>query len=128
MNTDTGTERRLSIVGPFESEVVGMVRGHAPPVKGKDGTKDKPTYPGRENAIVGCLARLTLTIDGDTRTVTETGDVEEPAMNTDGRNLKDASSDAIKRCAMRFGLGLHLWSQGDYFLEIQLLSNGGGEE
>ena len=124
----TVTERLLSIVGPFDYEVVEIVRGYAPPVKGKDGTKDKPTYPGRDNAIVGCLARLTLTIDGDTRTVTETGDVEEPAMNTDGRNLKDASSDAIKRCAMRFGLGLHLWSQGDYFLEIQLISNEGGEE
>ena len=116
----TVTERLLSIVGPFDYEVVEVIRGPAPAVIGKDHTKDKPKYPARSDAIVGCLARLTVMIDGGRVSVTEVGDVEEPAMNNDGRNLKDASSDAIKRCAMRVGLGLHLWSQKDYFLDIQL--------
>jgi hypothetical protein len=31
--------------------------------------------------------------------------------------LKDAASDAFKRCAMRVGVGLHLWTkEGEYFL------------
>jgi len=34
--------------------------------------------------------------------------------------LKDAVSDGVKRCAMRVGLGLHLWSQNDYYLDRQL--------
>ena len=43
---------------------------------------------------------------------------------TDGARLKDAVSDAIKRCAMAIGVGLHLWSQfegkSEYFLDKQL--------
>ena len=34
--------------------------------------------------------------------------------------FKDAASDALKRCAMRLGLGLHLWAQEHYFLDQQL--------
>ncbi len=120
----TVTERLLSIVGPFDYEVMEVIRGPAPAVIGKGHTEDDPKYYARANAIVGCLARLTVMIDGGRVSVTEVGDVEEPAMNNDGRNLKDASSDAIKRCAMRIGLGLHLWSQDDYFLEAQLEKAG----
>jgi hypothetical protein len=28
-----------------------------------------------------------------------------------------AASDGLKRCAMRLGLGLHLWAGGNYFLD-----------
>lgn len=119
----TVTERLLSIVGPFDYEISQVVRGYAPEVVGK-----KQTWPARDNAVVGCVARLTATIDGQMVSVSEAGDVEEPAMNSDGRNLKDASSDAIKRCAMRLGLGLHLWSQDDYFLHTQLVKDHPGEE
>ena len=111
----TVTERLLSIVGPFTFAVTEIIRGYAPEVKGKD-----KTWPARADAIVGCLATLTVTIDGREVSITEVGDVEEPAMNLDGFNLKTASSDAIKRCAMRLSLGLHLWSQADYFLDKQL--------
>jgi len=125
----TITERLLSILGPFSYEIVEVVRGYATAVIGKDGTEDNPTYPSRDNAVVGCLARMTLTIDGKEVTVIEVGDVEEPAMNNDGRNLKDASSDAVKRCAMRVGLGTHLWSQDKdgsyYFLDTQLAKQEG---
>ena len=38
--------------------------------------------------------------------------------------MKDAVSDAVKRCAMAFGVGLHLWAQfegkSEYFLDKQL--------
>src|SRR5690606_18331783 len=55
--------------------------------------------------------------------VVEVGDVEGAAAQDDGANLKEASSDAFKRCWMRLGLGLHLWSGDDYFLDKQLDAN-----
>jgi hypothetical protein len=42
--------------------------------------------------------------------------------------MKDAMSDAFKRCAMRCGLGLHLWSQGDYYLYDRLTEAEGGTD
>jgi len=116
------TERLLSIVGPFTYEVSEVIRGEAPAVigKGKSFTKDNPKFPARSDAIVGCLGTLNVSVDDKWVTITEVGDASDPAMNHDGENLKNASSDAIKRCAMRLGLGLHLWSQEDYFLDLQL--------
>jgi hypothetical protein len=35
--------------------------------------------------------------------------------------MKDAMSDAYKRCAMRLGVGLHLWAQEHYYLGEKLL-------
>jgi hypothetical protein len=115
----TVNERALSIVGPFSFEVIEVIRGHAHEVVIKKGKPDERVFPARE-AIVGCLARLTVTIDGHLTVITEAGDVEGAAAQEDGANLKEASSDAFKRCWMRTGLGLHLWSQGDYFLAKQL--------
>ena len=108
-------ERLLSIVGPFTYELPQIVHGFAPEIK-----TENRTYPSRDHAVLGCVGRLTVDIDGRMVTVEEAGDVEQPAMNLDGRNLKDASSDAFKRCCMRLGLGLHLWSGDDYFLDKQL--------
>ena len=52
---------------------------------------------------------MTVEIDGQLVTVEEAGDVEQPFnWHTDGARLKDAISDAVKRCAMAFGVGLHL--------------------
>ena len=115
----TVNERGLSIVGPFSFQVTEVVRGHAHEVTVKKGKPDEKTYPARE-AVVGCLATLTVNVDGRIVVVTEAGDVEGAAAQEDGANLKEASSDAFKRCWMRTGLGLHLWSQGDYFLDKQL--------
>jgi glycine/D-amino acid oxidase-like deaminating enzyme len=100
-------ERALSIVGPFSFEVVDVIRGHAHEVVVK-------------KAVVGCLAALTLEVDGRKIRIVEAGDVEGAAAQEDGANLKEAASDAFKRCWMRTGLGLHLWSQADYFLDKQL--------
>ena len=116
------TERLLSIVGAFSYEIVQVIHGPAPPVIGKSTktmtyTKENPRWPARDHAVVGCIAKLTVWVDGREVSVEEAGDVDDPAMENDGRNLKDASSDAIKRCCMRLGLGLHLWSQDDYFLD-----------
>jgi len=115
----TVNERALSVVGPHSFEVVELIRGHAEEVVVNKGKPHEKVYPARE-AVVGCLARLTVSVDGRTESVVEVGDVEGAAAQTDGANAKEASSDAYKRCWMRLGLGLHLWSQGDYFLDKQL--------
>ena len=67
-------------------------------------------------------------IDGKTVSVEEVGDVEKPSnWKTNGARMKDAVSDAVKRCAMALGVGLHLWSQinntDEYFLDKQLAKN-----
>ena len=109
------TERLLSIVGPFDFEITELIRGHAPEVK-----TEKRTWPARDGAVVGVVGTLTCEIDGRTTRVSEIGTEDQPAMHHDAENAKNAASDALKRCAMRLGLGLHLWSQSDYFLEAQL--------
>ena len=121
----TVNERALSIVGPYSFQVVELIRGWTPDVVSKDGTK---TWPSRDDAVVGCLATLTVTVDDRQVSVTEVGDVEQAAMNEDGRNAKDAASDALKRCWMRLGLGLHLWSQGEYFLDKQMEKQEAADE
>jgi hypothetical protein len=120
----TVNERALSIVGPFSFEIVEVIRGHAHEVIVKKGKPDERVYPERV-AIVGCLAALTIEVDGRHVRIVEAGDVEGAAAQEDGANLKEASSDAFKRCWMRAGLGLHLWSQSDYFLDKQLDKDSG---
>ena len=100
----TVNERALSIVGPHSFEVVEVIR---------DTTGN----------VAGVLARLTVKIDGREVTVVEAGDEEHPDKKKPGEALKNAASDAYKRCWMRLGLGLHLWSQEDYFLDRQLDKN-----
>ena len=60
-----------------------------------------------------------LEIDGKLVTVTSIGDVEHDQKN-DGSNAKHAESDSFKRCAMKLGLGLHLWAGEEYYLDKQL--------
>lgn len=115
----TVNERALSIVGPFSFEVVKVIYGPAFSRTVNKGQSNERTYEERE-AVVGCLGKLTVEIDGREVVITEAGDVEGAAAQEDGANLKEASSDAFKRCWMRVGLGLHLWSQEDFFLTTQL--------
>ena len=64
----------------------------------------------KDNAVVG--AKCTLEID-DLGTVQEVGDVDRHALArnlTESEILKLAVSDGIKRCCMRFGIGLALWT------------------
>ncbi len=88
----------LGIVGPFSFQVEQIVYN-------PDGLVD------------GCTASLSVTVDGRPVTITEAGDCDFPEQKkTQGDRLKNAASDALKRCAMRLGLGLHLWADPDYFL------------
>lgn len=117
-------QRLLSIVGPFDFELVEVIRGDVAEVapdptarsrRGKAGTA------ALHNVVVGGIWRLTATIDGRQVRVEEVGDVGDVHnWAHDGARLKDAASDALKRCAMRLGLGLHLWAQEHYFLDQQL--------
>jgi len=93
-----------AIVPDWTFTLVDQIWGPAAEVVTKKGT-----VPGRDGAIVGGVWRMVATVDGHTRTVDEVGTSEHPAMHHDGENLKLAASDAIKRCAMRLGLGLDLW-------------------
>ena len=93
------TEILLAVLGPFDWEVE--------PVRDKDG------------AIVAALGRLTVDVDGRTTTIRAAGDCTGQEPN-EGAALKNAESDALKRCAMRLGLGLSLWSRDGYFLHRQL--------
>ena len=111
----TINERLLHELGGFSFEVVEVIRGLAPEMK-----TEKNTYAARDNAVVGVLGRLTVTVDGVERIITEVGSEDNPAMSHDGDNLKNAASDALKRCAMRLGVGLHLWSGDAYYLDTQL--------
>jgi hypothetical protein len=128
-------QRLLSEVGFFDFEITNIVRGDAPEIVTK-GDRAR-TYPARQNAIVGVTARLTITdMNQRLHSVTETGSEDNPAMHHDGESLKNATSDAFKRCAMRFGLGLHLWCKdynvtpptSSYFLDLQLAKDHGKAE
>ena len=94
------SQRLLEVVGPHSFEV-----------------KQAITNP--DGVVTGCLAALSCTIDGFPVVVVEVGDVEHPSANN-ASNLKNAASDALKRCAMRLGVGLHLWSGENYYLNAAL--------
>ena len=93
-------QRLLQVVGPFDWDVREFITD-------ADGT------------ISGCVGTLSCEIDGRRVTVSEVGDVTAPK-KSNGENAQIASSQAFKRCAMRLGLGLHLWSRDLYFLEKAL--------
>jgi len=99
---DHGTinQRLLEVVGPFDWHI------------------DAPITNG-EGIIVGCTATLHVVVDGAPVSITEVGDVEHPGANS-ATNLKTAASDAFKRCAMRLGVGLHLWAGDSYYLDRAL--------
>jgi hypothetical protein len=72
--------------------------------------------------VVGAVCRLSVEIDGRMVRIEDVGDCESPHnWPHDGARMKDAMSDAIKRCAARLGIGLHLWSQDESYLYDQLL-------
>lgn len=117
-------QRLLMAVGPYEFERVEILRGHVdaiPPNPNGNSRKAKEGSAALDGAIVGVVCRLTCSIDDRRMMIEECGDCESPHnWPHDGARLKDAMSDAFKRCCMRMGLGLHLWSQEDYFLDHKL--------
>lgn len=58
---------------------------------------------GDDSEPVGCHGRLEVTLDGVARVVDGVGQ---------GRDAKNASTDAFSRACAFLGLGLHLWCQG----------------
>lgn len=107
-------QRLLSVLGAYDQEVKQVIREE---VKDKQGNY--------RQIVTGVVLALTVEIDGKKVTIEEIGDVENPFnWKTDGARLKDAVSDAVKRCAMGMGVGLHLWAQfegkSEYFLDKQL--------
>ena len=108
------TQKALEILGPYSIESIQLIRGLAPEVPGANG---KPPHAAIQNAVTGALVTIRAIIDEREVTITEVGDCENPAVKaTDGERAKMAVSDALKRCWMRLGLGLHLWSGSDYTL------------
>jgi hypothetical protein len=107
-------QRLLSVLGAYSQEVKHIIREK---ITDKQGVE--------REVVTGVVLALTVEIDGNLVTIEEVGDVEQPFnWKTDGARMKDAVSDAVKRCSMALGVGLHLWSQFDgeseYFLDKQL--------
>ncbi len=119
-------QRLLMHLGGYDFETVEIIRGQ---VNGK---------PDLGTVVVGVVMRLTVKIDGRRVVIEEIGDCEMPGnWDTDGKRLKDAYSDALKRCCARIGLGLSLYAKNadEYVLsavlrereEIEAGPSGGGE-
>jgi hypothetical protein len=101
-------------------EVTEILRSDVPSKKTAKGHE----YPGG-HFVTGCVGRLTAEVDGRRVVIDEAGGVELAGMKDgDGERLKHATSDALKRAAMRLGLGLHIWAQGNYFLDKALAQRG----
>ena len=94
------TSRLLEVLGPFDWSIAKVI-----------------TNP--EGVAVGCNGRLEVEVDGRPVVIEEVGDCEQVSANS-ASNLKMASSDALKRAAMRLGLGLHLWVGEHYYLDRAL--------
>ena len=114
-------QRILSVLGGYSQEVKHIIREKLTDKQGVE-----------REVITGVILALTVEIDGELVTIEEAGDVEQPFnWKTDGARMKDAISDAVKRCAMALGIGLHFWSQFDgdceYFLDKQLVKYGDSE-
>lgn len=128
---DVVTQWLLGIVGPFTWECAQVIRGDLPAVPPNPKAKSdryRNGVPALVGVVVGVVGRLTVIVDGRTVIVEEAGDVEDPNnWPHDGARMKDAMSDAIKRCAMRLGLGLHLWSGNEYRLHDLLVRRESGE-
>lgn len=121
----TVQQRLMDVLGLVDFELVEVIRGHVdakPPNPNGKSQKAKNGSPALTGAVVGVVCRMRATIDGQAVVVEEAGDCEEPHnWPHDGARMKDAMSDAYKRCAMRLGVGLHLWSQDDFYLAEKLL-------
>lgn len=98
------TAKLLLVLGPYDWDATDLIREN-----------------GHSGRVVGCNGRLTVTIDGRRVTIAEPGSVDETISTADdgtkvdvtghdGDRAKLAASDALKRCAMRAGVALNLWS------------------
>ena len=135
------TQRLLLVCGGYSFEVVQVIRGDVAgkaPDPASTSKRARQGTPDLTNVVVGVMMRLTLEVDGKRCVYENVGDCEQPHnWDTDGKRLKDAISDALKRCCARIGLGTHLYAKEpkDYVLasvlrereEIEAGPSGGGE-
>lgn len=107
-------QRIIDALGrPPCTRLVQIIRGTAPGKSGK---------PDMEGVVVGMVLRMEATVDGEPWFAEETGDCELPSnWPHDGARMKDAQSDAYKRCAMRLGVALHVWAQEDFYIGAKFL-------
>lgn len=98
----------LAKLGPCSQEITQLIRN-------------------AEGQVQGCVLRMQFVIDGQPVVIDEIGECERPGPN-DGLNAKNAVSDAVKRCAMRVSLGLHLWTQETYVLDKALAAKEGDDD
>lgn len=116
-------QRLLITVGPPDTTVMHVIRGDVPSRKqgpDKQGNP-RPDKPPLSDVVVGVVLRMSVIVDAVLRTVEEAGDCGDPHnWEHDGMRLKDAMSDAYKRCAMRLGVGLHLWCKDGYDLDQRM--------
>ena len=110
----------LLYLGPYSWTVDEPVITDMPELK----TTNR-VYPGGR-MVTGCFGTIRAVIDGVEVVVREPGGVENAQMiDGDGERLKHSASDALKRCAMNEGLGLHIWAQANYFLDKALDKHAG---
>lgn len=98
------TQIALAVLGPFDFKAGDLILDP-------------------DGLVVGIYGTVTAVIDGQVRTVTEIGDVDDDSgkkHTNNGQRAKNAASDALKRCLMRFGLGLDQWTKDGYFLYDEL--------
>lgn len=113
-------------VGHYDFEVLDILRGSVPEyTSGGDRPKTHAALP---DAVVGVVCRLTVTVDGRSVAVDEVGSCDAYGSEwNDGERLKKATSDALKRCAMRLGVGLQMWCKtpAEYFLPRVMYERAG---
>lgn len=129
----TVQQRIMDVLGSVDFTLREVIRGHVdgrPPNPNGKSARAKAGVPALEDAVVGVVCRMEATVDGERVVVDEAGDCEEPHnWPHDGARMKDAMSDAYKRCAMRaFGVGLHLWSQEDFYIAAKFMRQDEGAE
>lgn len=118
------SQRLLAILGPYSFDHVETIRGYVPPLP-KSG-RDEGMHPAIQDAVTGVIMQLTVEIDGRVVSVSEAGSADAAGYEwNDGERLKKAMSDAFKRCAMRLGVGIHLWCKNEleFFLPQALRLN-----
>ena len=69
--------------------------------------------------VVAVKGMITAKVDGTEVTVSGAG-TETFDKDSTGEKIKKMESDAFKRAAAKLGVGLHLWAQDQYFLDVQL--------
>jgi hypothetical protein len=122
----TVQQRIMDVLGTVDFTLVQVIRGHVdgrPANPNGRSARAKAGVPALTDAVVGVVCRMEATVDGARVVVDEAGDCEEPHnWPHDGARMKDAMSDAYKRCAMRaLGVGLHLWSQEDFYIASKFM-------